>query len=397
MPKPHGKGPERIAMLGSMPPIRALSSYCLEFALAIAEICNVEFISFKKIYPAFLYPGGDLKNDHTFPALWHPNLNVRQHLTWYNPVTWVIEGIFTKGELLHAQWWSLPLSLIYIITCLLFRLRHKPVVFTVHNISSHEKSFFYTTICRILFKLGDHFIVHSAQNRAQLIKYYSISPERVTQIPHGPLDFHLKSDIDRDEIRTEMGFDAENRIILLFGAIRPYKGVDTALNAFKMVLTEITKARLLIVGKLWEAWNPYQQLIEKLGIRDYVKTYLQYVPYAKVSMFFVASDLVIIPYHHFDSQSGVGAAAVSYHKPMIVSDVGGLPELVLDKCNVVPPKDPSALANAIKGCLFDRERLVRMTEDAKIVAEKIAWPSIAQKTWSVYRTVLDKKKTSGEY
>lgn len=388
MQKPHRKGPGRIAMLGSMPPIRALSSYCLEFALAIAEICNVEFISFKKIYPNFLYPGGGLKNDHTFPTLRHPNLNVRQHLTWYNPITWVFEGIFTKGELLHAQWWSLPLSPIYIITCLGFKLRRRPIVFTVHNIFSHEKSLFYTIICRILFKLGNHFIVHSAQNRAQLIKYYKIPPERVTQIPHGPLDFHLKSDVDRDVVRNEMGFDAVEKVILLFGAIRPYKGIDTALKSFARVLCEIPEARLLIAGKLWEDWKPYKALIEELGIAGYVTACLRYIPSGEVSKFFDASDLVIVPYHHFDSQSGVGATAISFHKPMIVTNVGGLPEMVMDDRYVVPPRDPVTMARVICECLRDSVQLAEMSACARALAEKIAWPGIAKKTWSVYKRCL---------
>ncbi|MDY6953724.1 MAG: glycosyltransferase, partial [Thermodesulfobacteriota bacterium] len=232
-------------MLGSLPPLRALSSYCRELALAIADLVPVEFLSFKKIYPACLYPGRDLTDDHTFPATDHPNLRVKRRLTWWNPMTWMADGLGTKADLLHAQWWSAPLFLAYAIVCGGFRLRGKPVVFTVHNVLPHEPSSLQRMVFRLIFKLGDHFIVHSESNKSQLIKGCGISPERVSQIPHGPLDFHVQGDVDRGAIRKEMGFGPEARVILLFGAIRPYKGLDTALKAFEEVLKGIPEARLL--------------------------------------------------------------------------------------------------------------------------------------------------------
>ena len=249
----HNRRPntEPIAMLGSFPPLRALSSYCLELSSALSELCKVEFISFRKIYPTLLYPGGDLSEDHTFPSKKSPSLNVRRRLTWYNPVTWFIEGFFTEGRLLHAQWWSPPLAPVYLVVCLGFRLRRRPVVFTVHNVLSHEKSFFYGPLSKMLFSMGSLFIVHSEMNRKQLIKGFQVKPDRVIMIPHGPLDFHVRRHIDRESIRKKLGFSPGNKVILLFGAVRSYKGVDTALKAFAEVIHKIPDSRLLIAGKLW--------------------------------------------------------------------------------------------------------------------------------------------------
>ncbi len=390
-------GPLKIVMLGSLPPIRALSSYCLELAYTIAELGKVRFISFKKMYPTMAYPGGDLKDDHSFPAVKHPHLSVKRRLTWYNPITWIMEGFLTRGDLLHAQWWSLPLSLIYAVICLGFKLRQKPIIFTVHNVLPHEKSALYDMISRILFKLGDHFIVHSLPNRDQLIKYYRIPSEKVTQIPHGPLDFHVKVEVHRGRVREEMGFGSEEKVILVFGAIRSYKGLDTALRAFARILSDIPEARLLIAGKLWESWASYQRLIDELDIGDRIKTCLEYIPSGAVWKYFEASDLVILPYNHFDSQSGVGATAISFRKPMIVSDVGGLPELVKDRRYVVPANDPTALARSIVSCLKDTSTLVDMSSKAEEVAEKMAWPSVGLKTWSVYAKVLGLKMTVEEH
>ena len=372
-------------MLGSLPPSRGLSSYCLELSTAMADLGPVEFISFRKMYPAFIYPGGDLKDDNTFPPLTCKGLKVSRRLTWYNPISWFYAGFFTNADLLHAQWWSLPLWLIYVVICAGFKLRGKPVVFTVHNVLSHEGSYAFYKASDLLFKFSDHFIVHTNRNKEQLIRYYQIHPDKISLIPHGTLDFYVNSNANREDIRKEMGFTPEEKVILIFGAIRAYKGIDTAFAAFSEVLKKIPEARLLIAGKLWEDWKPYEQFAKTIGIDEHLSSYLNYIPSNEVYRFFSASDLVVLPYHQFDSQSGVGTAAISFRKPMIVTNVGGLPELVSDSRFVVPPKNPTALAQAIINCLKDSSQLEVMSANTKIVAKKFTWSAIAKKTWAVYQ------------
>jgi glycosyltransferase involved in cell wall biosynthesis len=382
-----------IAILGSFPPLRALSSYCLELSTSLSRICNVNFISFRRIYPSFLYPGGGLK-DHTFPRTDIQNLNVRRFITWYNPITWIREGLFVPGNLLHAQWWSPPLALIYFIVAFFFKLRGKPVIFTVHNIFQHEKKPVYNMISRILFRLGDHFIVHSSSNERQLTDYFNIPGQRISVIAHGPLGFHVRGNTDRQMIRDAFGFKPQNKVILLFGAIRPYKGIETALEAFSEVVRQLPEARLLIAGKLWERWERYEDIIRDLSISDYIKKHFKYIPSDEVEQFFLASDLVLLPYHHFESQSGVGATALAFNKPMIVTETGGLPELVADRFYVVPPKDPAALAEKVIFCLKDGSRLAKMAEESRQIAKEISWDVIALKTLVLYLSVILAKRSS---
>ena len=383
--------PEKVTMLGSLPPLRALSSYCLAVTMAMADLCHVQFLSFKKIYPAFLYPGGDLRDDHTYPPIDNPRIEVKRRLTWYNPLTWIVEGLTGRGMLLHAQYWTSFLAPVYFVVLIGFKLRRKPIVITVHNILPHDKYSFDEIVSRFLFKLCDHFIVHASANEAQLQKIFHVPPDRISVIPHGPLDFHVQEGKDRDEIRKAFGFSAKDKVILLFGAIRPYKGIDTALEAFSKVIDENPDARLLIAGKLWEPWERYEEMIKNLNIADYVKTHLGYIPSDEVNDYFLASDLVILPYHHFDAQSGIGATALAFKKPMIVTDTGGLPEFVSDPFYVVPPADIDALAGKIAVCLSDPLRLAKMSKDSEIIADKISWKSIAAKTLSVYQNAIRKK------
>ena len=381
--------PQRVAILGTLPPLRGLSSYCLELALSMAALTEVEFISFKKLYPEAIYPGGALKEDHSFPSAGHPGLKTGRRLTWYNPLTWLREGFRGRCALLHAQWWSLFLFPVYFVICSTFKLRRKPVVFTVHNTLPHEKSFLYRKLSRLLFLTGNHFVVHTSSNKTQMTADYGIPPEKVSVIPHGTLDFHVKPHVDRKALREEMGFDAGHKVILLFGAVRPYKGYKTALHAFATLIAKRPECRLIVAGKLWESWGPYRELIQRLKIKEFVTTFLEYIPAGEVYRFFSVADLVILPYHHFDGQSGVGSTAVSFRKPLIVSRVGGLPDLVCDPRCVVPPQDPSALADALDGCLQNPDRLEGMVNDAGRVAHELSWAAIAEKTFAVYQDVLD--------
>ena len=218
--------------------------------------------------------------------------------------------------------------------------------------------------------------------------HYRISHDRVSLIPHGSLDFHTRDRSDRKKIREEMGIDPNQKVILIFGAIRPYKGIDTAIKAFSKVLRQVPLAVLMIAGKLWQKWEPYQQLINELGITDSVKTYLDYIPAGDVFKYFEAADLVILPYHRFDSQSGVGSTAVAFGKPIIVTNVGGLPNLVKNQQSIVPPKDSDALSESIKQCLTDPTQLAAMTANTAKVATELNWSSIAKMTCAVYNHLL---------
>lgn len=383
------RGPQTVAVLGTLPPIRALSSYCYEFTRAMAGHCSIEFISFKSIYPGFLYPGGNLREDTTYPALDVPGLNIRRRLTWYNPFSWILEGFTVRADLLHAQWWSLPLFPVYWTICLLFKQRRKPIVFTVHNVLSHDRSRVYEKLSGLLFGFGDHFIVHSARGKHQMQRHYLIPENKISVIPHGSLDFHVCSSTDQNQARQKLGFDEKDQIILLFGAIRPYKGVDTAIRAMEKVAVNLPRARLLIAGKLWEDWAPYERLIKGKSLSGHVVHYLEYVPSAQVHYFFQAADICIFPYRHFDSQSGAGATAVSFKKPLIVSNVGGLPELAGNTDCIVEPDDPAALADKIIGFFKDPGFRQRLTANLEAVTQRLDWEDIAKKTVMIYKNLYN--------
>jgi glycosyltransferase involved in cell wall biosynthesis len=273
-------------------------------------------------------------------------------------------------------------------------MRRKPVIFTVHNVSSHEDSHFFKAVSQFIFKLGDHFIVHTKANRSALKARYGIKSSKVSVIPHGSLDFQVSRHADRAAIRQEMGFKASQKVILFFGAIRPYKGLATAIRAMADVVKVVPEACLLIAGKLWEPWDNYQKPIDESHLSSHVKTYLDYIPSEDVHRYFCAADLTVLPYQHFDSQSGVGSTAVAFRTPMIVSDVGGLPELVKDSRLVVPPGNSDALADAIIDCLSDPELLPTTLGHLDTTASELDWGVIAQTTCLLYEQLIKNKRPS---
>jgi glycosyltransferase involved in cell wall biosynthesis len=286
----------------------------------------------------------------------------------------------------------MPLAPVYACLAAGYRLRGKPVVFTIHNVLSHENSAIYFSASRLLFKLGDHFIVHSDKNRRQLTALYGIPADRTSLIPHGSLDFQVRPDVDRDALRSGLGFAKKDKVILLFGAIRPYKGVDTAMQAFAKIVKALPQAKLLIAGLPWEDWGRYRSLMDRLQIASAVHTHLDYIPAGEVHRYFEAADLVLLPYHHFDSQSGVGSSAIAFRKPMIVSNVGGLPDLVKDPRWVVPPADSQALASAALAFLKDPSLPAEMAAAADAIAAELDWAPIAKRTWAVYRRLAPHPK-----
>ncbi len=376
-------------MLGTLPPLRGISAYCAELVKALAETdaVNIEFISFRSLYPKMLYPGGN-DEDTTMEMVAPEWVKHRRRIRWYNPLTWVCEGVGVKADVLHVQWWSWFLAPIFVTIAILFKLRGIPIVATIHNVLPHERGWYKRWLHASIFRLPDHFIVHSEANVRQLQAEYGIAQDRISIIPHGNIPLGTPTATGRQRIRKQFCFSEEDPVILAFGAIRPYKGLDVLLEAFATISSRLANARLMVVGKSWESWEPYRNQIRRLGISDKVGLHIDYVPTTEVADYFLAADLVVLPYRQFTSQTGIGAVALPFGKPLIVSDVGGLPDLVKNVDCIVPPDDPAALAKAILIALEEPERLRALGEDSKQLASEFQWGPISEKLLDVYRHIL---------
>lgn len=383
--------PRRISMLGTLPPLLGISPYCAALASALAGRIAVEFISFRRHYPRWLYPGRVLE-DPSARAPEHPRLEIHRKLNWYNPVGWLRQGLRIRGDVLHVQWWALPLAPVTYVLLRAARSRGIPTVMTVHNVESHERGAMFRWTAGRLFALVDRFIVHSAANARELERIYRISGIRVDVVPHGILHTADATEQALAKVRRHLALQPGSRPLLMFGAIRPYKGIDTALRAMPAIIARHPDAMLLIVGALRMDFGPCQDLIDQLGLRHHVRPVFGYVPEEDVASYFELCELVLLPYRHFSSQSGVGMLALSMKRPLIVSDVGALPEMAGDPCCVLPPGDPAALAETVNRVLADDSLLMDLRKAAEQRAAEHDWGSIADRTLAVYRACLQEAR-----
>lgn len=310
-----------VSMIGSLSPWKGISPYCESLLEGLQENdVEVEFFNWRSLYPSWAYPGGDPKKSNEY----YEGPNVRTVLRWWNPITWIYVGLTAKGNIFHAQWWSWFLAPAYLTILSLARIQKKNIVLTIHNVEPHEQSFWKHWLNRSVYHLADRFIVHSEENKASFIEQINVPEEHVHVIPHPPL-LVPETGITQTEARDQLGITARH-IVLFFGNIRDYKGLDVLLEQFPQVIDDLEDILLLVVGKPWEDWEQYEHIIDNHELGDYITTVLEYVPDEEVELYFKAADLVVLPYKHFDAQSGVPMLAKQFNTPTLGTDVGGLAE-----------------------------------------------------------------------
>lgn len=376
-------------MLGALPPWRGVAPYTRHLLEALETVgdLDIEFIDFVSLYPPRLYPGGRPRDEGAERPRFR-RARVRRLLTWYNPLSWLWAGLTLRGRIVHAQWWSYSLALVYLTVLALARLRGRRVVLTLHNIVPHERAPWQRWLYRSVLSFAHHFVVHSQRNAETLLAAYPWAAGRVTVVPLGLHTVARDGNRSREEARRELGLPPGQPAILAFGNIRPYKGLDVLMRAFRRVLDAGQEAMLLIAGQPWHGFGPYQRIIDELALGPHVRTWLEFLPEDRIEPLFAAADLAVFPYTHFDAQSAAVTLALSFGLPVVVSNVGGLPDLVDDPRAVVPPNDPVALAAAVGALLDDDALRDKLAADARRRAAALDWQSIARQTGKVYRQMM---------
>ena len=227
----------------------------------------------------------------------------------------------------------------------------------------------------LVWKLANSYIVHSKRNKEILLKK---TKKPVYVVPHGIIELK-KSKFSKIELRQKYGFSSKDKILLFFGGIRKHKGLDVLLKSLREIKDENVK--LIIAGKPWEKFEPYEKLIKDFDIGNRIKLFLEFVPNKTSAELFAVCDLVVLPYKEFEATSGVGALALNFAKPMIVTDVGGLPEIAEDKNVVAKAGDSKDLEKKIRYAL---DNLKKLAKDSRENAKEFSWVEISKKTLEVY-------------
>lgn len=274
------------------------------------------------------------------------------------------------ADVVHFQW----LTVAHVDGPLLPRGR--PLVLTAHDILAREPRPGQRRAERSLYRHFDAVIVHSERGRRRLVDELGVEEARVHVVPHGTF-VHLT---EGEEVAPP--FQTERPVVLFFGLLRPYKGIDLLLEAWR----EIEGAELWIVGK------PRLDLSALSAAAPAgVRFDARFVTDAELRGYFRRADLVVLPYREAD-QSGVLFTSLAFGKPLLLSDVGGFAELAESgAASVVPAGDVQALRGALRELLGDRAQLNAMAARAAAVArEQYAWEAIGARTLDLYATLLGK-------
>jgi glycosyltransferase involved in cell wall biosynthesis len=327
--------------------------------MRVAQELDAEVVSFKRQFPRFLYPGGS-DVDETLPRF----EGVRFLLDIVNPLTWIRTGLLLRRERPRAVvlvWWVWVWALPY-LTLLAFLPKSTRVVLQCHNIGDKEPAAWKRFLTNLVLRSGDVLVVH-AKSEAEDAARRTSRPIVTTFLPVHELGGAVPS---RADARRRLG--VHGNVALFFGHVRPFKGLDIALRAWRLLETEVM---LVVAGEAW--WKGEAEYRELAKGLDNVRLDFRFIPDAEIATYFAAADVVLAPYR-IEAQSGVALTAFHFARPVIATTVGGLPEIIEEGRNgmLVPPEDAAALAKAIDA-FFRRDDREGMERQAEAAARKYSW------------------------
>lgn len=370
----------RIVFIGPVLPYRGgIANHTTLTCKALREFADVEMISFHRQYPRWLFPGASDRE----PGLQDCRQdNVRYVLDPVNPLSWhraVTIAQQYNPDLLVMPWWTVFWAPSWAYIAGRVRRSGVPVLYICHNTFDHEAARWKQAISLRALRQAAGYLVHVKSEEKKLQQLY---PER-------PVLRHLHPTYDHYPHSSSPQIQRGRLELLFFGLVRRYKGLDRLIEA--LGLLNDPEVFLTIAGEFWGDLNAsICRRIRELGLQQRIEVVDRYVPSDEVGKYFGRADAVVLPYTHATG-SGVLATAYHFDKPVLVTNVGGLPDAVRDGETgwVVPPDDPRALADTIQR--MQRQDCVAMAPAIKALAATMTWRSLA-KTILAATTILAPNK-----
>ena len=366
----------RFCVIGPVYPYRGgIAHFTTMLARAMHERKHeVLVVSFKRQYPRWLYPGETDKDPSQNP------LKVRDAQYWLdslNPLSWISTFFRIRRncpDVIVMQWWTPFWAPAWFVLGALTRfLLRIPIVYYCHNVLPHETRRWDAWIAKATLSWASLFLVQSAQEKRQLQVLLPRAVMQVTPLP--TFDMFCDLRISKEEARQRLELPDEALVLLFFGFVRPYKGLNYLIEALPLVL-EKQDVHLLIAGEFWDGVQTYLDLIRSLNLRSHVTLVDRYVPNEEVGVYFTAADLVVLPYVEA-TQSGIVQMALGFGVPVLTTTVGGLGEAVRDGITglLVHPEDSQALALAIRR-YFQEQLGPGMRANIQADSDRFAWAKI---------------------
>jgi glycosyltransferase involved in cell wall biosynthesis len=305
----------------------------------------------------------------------------------------------TRAKVFHIQWNNKWEWFDRTFLMVFYKLCGKKIAFTAHNINAAERdgsdSFFNRLTLKIQYRLCDRIFVHTGRMKNELMSIFNVSEQKIILIPHGWNNAVPNTALTRADARGKLSLQPDDKVILFFGNIASYKGLEYLLKAFETIAGSDSSAKLIIAGSpkgSKDYWREIQSLIANSGCRSRIIEKIEYISDADTEIYCKSADVLVLPYVHI-FQSGVLFFAYSFGLPVIATDVGSFRDEIVEGRTgfVCAPKDSVALASAIdvyfKSDLYQKLEL-RRSEIQNFVKEKNSWNKVAAITTGVYADLL---------
>lgn len=376
----------KIIIIGSAHPLRG--GGITTFNERLTEVLqeggnNVIIYSFKLQYPSLLFPGKTQVTNEPPPR----NIKIKSAINSINPFNWLTIGNSIKRErpdLVIVRYW-IPFMGPAFGTILrrIKKNRHTKVISILDNVIPHEKRVGDIAFTKYFLKAVDGFVAMSKDVLNDLRKFTN---KPAAYSPH-PLYDNYGEAITKDDARKKLGLKKEGRYILFFGFIRKYKGLDILLDAMADERIRQLDIQLIIAGEYYGDKDFYETKIDRLNLRKNVHLFTDFIPNDDVKYYFSAADCIAQPYRTA-TQSGISQIAYHFEKPMIVTNVGGLSEIVPDgKVGYVTEPDAKSIADAIS-MFYERNPeniFISAIQDEK---KKYSWNYFTEQIFKLYKHIV---------
>ena len=380
-----------IISLGPAYPYRGgLASFNDRLAQQFAnEGHNIEIVTFRLQYPGFLFPGKTQYTDGPEPK----GIKITRKLNSINPLNWIATGLKIKNSnpdiLLIRYWLPFMAPCLGTVARIARSNKHTIAICIFDNVIPHEKRPGDNLLTKYFTRSIDGAIVMANTVLKDLESFRKNLPAKLS--PH-PLFDNYGLPMEREVALKILNLDAKYSYLLFFGFIRAYKGLDLLIEAFADKRFRTGKLKLIVAGEFYEDDAPYRGLIKKLGLENEIILVDHFIKDSEVSLFFSAADLVVQPYRSA-TQSGVTQIASYFEKPMVVTDVGGLREIVQDgKCGYVVKPVANEITDAILD-YYENDRKTLFTEGVKLEKERFSWDKMTASILEVYTKCIAQKRT----
>ena len=359
--------------------------------IASDELDSPEFRSIPRL--TFLKFRGD-QNPHV--SLWKKTVRI---LSYYLKL--IRYGATAKPRIFHILWNNKFLHFDRTLLTYYYKLLGKVVVLTVHNVNTEKRdnkdSALNRLTLRIQYRLADHLFVHTEKMKQELISEFGVRPSRISVIPMGINNLAPQTDLTPDEAKRRLGLRQDEKAILFFGRITPYKGLEILVEAFQKNLPSADNYRLIVAGRPEEAtaatyWVPIREALGAEVQEGRVLLRAEHIPDAETELYFKAADVLVLPYRDI-YQSGILFLGYSFGLPSLAADVGSLrDEMVEGRTGFLfEPEDPTDLARAIEkyfASALYRDLNQHRREIQDYARQGHDWNIVGQATTAVYAGFL---------